>query len=398
MKKAVIIVIDSLGIGAMDDASDYGDSQLCNTLANLAKVKQNIKLPNLQKLGIGNLTVVENVDSNLRPLACYGVLNELSKGKDSTIGHWELAGMVSEKGFNTYPDGFPKEMVSRFLKATGIDGYYGNKPGSGTAIIEEYNMDHKKTGYPIIYTSADSVFQIAVNTAIVSLETLYSWCEIARQLLDEGYNCSRVIARPYRETDKGLERESSARRDYSVPPPAGSLLDRVVAAGGRVTAVGKIEDLFVGQGITHSIHTGDNSIGLATTISLLESNVEYKTFELMPVESPKMELIFVNLVDTDMIFGHRRDPMGYALALEEIDRELGKIIPLISAEDLLIITADHGCDPTASGTDHTREKVPFLMYNPQLNAIDLGEKVSFTYVATIVANWLGIEKDISWVN
>jgi phosphopentomutase len=397
MKKAVIIVIDSLGIGAMADAHDYGDSHLCNTLANLAKAKENIKLPNLQRLGIGNLTVVENVHPNSKPMASYGVLNELSKGKDSTIGHWELAGLVSKKGFNTYPEGFPKEMMTRFLEATGCTGYYGNKPASGTDIIEEYNLEHKKTGHPIIYTSGDSVFQIAVNTAIVNLETLYSWCEIARQLLNEGYNCSRVIARPYIETDEGLERENSARRDYSVPPPTGSLLDKVIDAGGRVTAVGKIEDLFVGKGITHSIHTGENSIGLATTISLLESNVDYGAFELMPIESPKIELIFVNLVDTDMIYGHRRDPIGYALALEEIDRELGKIIPLISTEDLLIITADHGCDPTASGTDHTREKVPFLMYNPELNAIDIGEKASFTYVATMVANWLGVEKNISWV-
>jgi len=261
MKRAIIIVIDSLGIGAMSDSLDYGDSFECNTLSNLSKVKKDIKLPNLQSLGLGNLTNIENVSPIHNLLGSHGILNELSKGKDSTTGHWEIAGLVSEKGFETYPDGFPGDLMTRFLKAIGCAGFYGNKPASGTAIIEEYNAEHVITGFPIIYTSADSVFQIAVNTDIVDLETLYSWCQIARCLLDDGYNCSRVIARPYIQNNESLIRLNSERRDYSVPPPYGSLLDKVVASGGRVVAVGKIEDLFVGHGITHSIHSGAGLCG-----------------------------------------------------------------------------------------------------------------------------------------
>lgn len=398
MKRAVIIVIDSLGIGAMSDAAAYGDAPECNTLANLSLACGGLQLPHLARLGIGHLTQVAGVPPVEQPIAEYGVMEEASRGKDSTTGHWELAGIVSEQGFKVYPDGFPAAMLQEFIDQTGCGGYLGNIPASGTAIIDQYHEEHLRTGYPIIYTSADSVFQIACDVDRIPLEVLYNWCATARAILDKGYNCSRVIARPYKAVADGLKRLGELRKDYSVPPPEGSVLERIVQAGGRVIAVGKTEDLFVSKGITHAIHTGSNYEGLKRTIALLKNEIPLPDIQLDTHHNNEsgIELIFTNLVDTDMIFGHRRDPKGYGRALEEIDASLAQILPLIGKDDLLIISADHGCDPTAAGTDHTREKVPLLIYNPALKAGNLGTKPSFTYVAGRVAEWLAVDADPSW--
>lgn len=400
MKRAIIVVIDSLGIGAMGDAPKYNDLLSCNTLGNLSIACGGLRLPTLERMGLGNLTMVHGVPYNETPIASYGSMEEASQGKDSTTGHWEIAGIISKEGFKVYPHGFPLELLQRFVSITGCGGYYGNKPASGTNIIEEFHQAHKKTGYPIIYTSADSVFQIACDIDCVPLDVLYYWCETARALLDDGYDCSRVIARPYKESETGLERMGDCRKDYSVPPPPGSLLELIIQNGGRVTAVGKTEDLFVSRGVSHSIHTGSNLKGLETLISLLNNEINYELIKVKEVgnQSTSKELIFVNLVDTDMIYGHRRDPHGYASALEEIDKYLHRIISLIGDDDLLIITADHGCDPTAPGSDHTREKVPLLIFNPRIPVTSLGIKPSFSFVARRVAEWLSVVPSAAWAD
>ena len=399
MKRALILIIDSLGVGAMPDAPEYNDLLENNTLSNLARDNGGISLPNLGEMGIGNITEVKGIVPTDKPTASFGKMKELSKGKDSTTGHWEIAGLVSEHGFDTYPKGFPDDLMKRFVELTNCGGYYGNKPASGTAIIDEYHSQHKETGFPIIYTSADSVFQIACDVAVVPIDKLYKWCEIAREILDDGYNVSRVIARPYKETPQGLERIGSQRRDLSVPPPNGSLLELVSHAGGRVIGIGKTEDLFVGKGITHSIHTGSNLEGLEKTISVLREEVDLKEIALNGVENNVgHSLIFTNLVETDMNFGHRRDVKGYANALEDIDRYIPSILDGMKEEDLLIITADHGCDPPAPGSDHTREMVPLLVYSKSGKAKDLGTKESFNYVARIISEWFDLKPDPNWVS
>ncbi len=399
MKRVIIIVIDSLGVGAMKDAPKFGDRLSCNTLGNVAKFNGGLQLPNLSKLGLGNIIDVMGVPKEDAPLATYGKMLEVSHGKDTTTGHWELAGLILDTAFKTYPNGFPNELMDLFVKETKCGGYFGNKPASGTAIIEEYHTLHNQTRYPIIYTSADSVFQIAANIDVVPLEVLYSWCEIARTLLNQGYHCSRVIARPYQETPEGLKRIGEKRKDYSVLPPTGSILDKIKSNNGQVLGIGKIKDIFLGQGITHSIKTGSNKEGLESTIAALSRSLDIDNYAVCSENiTPDKELIFTNLVDTDMLFGHRNDPKGYGSALEEIDNYLEKIIPLIKEDDLLIITADHGCDPTEPGTDHSREMVPLLMYNPAIESTNLGTKSSFTYVANKVANWLDVPTNPSWVN
>jgi len=390
MKRVIILVIDSLGVGAMPDANKYGDSSACNTLSNVSSFNGGLNLPALQSLGIGNVTHVQGVPPNDKPIASVGRMLEKSEGKDTTTGHWELAGLVLDKPFQVYPDGFPGELMDKFVSETGCKGYYGNYPASGTAIIEKFNSDHKVTAYPIIYTSADSVFQIACNVEIVPLDTLYVWCEIARSLLGDEYNTSRVIARPYKEAPTGLMRLAGQRKDYSVMPPHPTLLNMIEKNNGRVIAVGKIEDIFVGSGITHAVHTGSNKEGLDLFLSLTRGEYDIEKISLSDrvVDSRDQELIFINLVDTDMLYGHRNDALGYGRALEEIDCYLAKILPQLGDDDLLLITADHGCDPTQKGTDHTREMVPIIEYGSSITPVDLGEKSSFTYVARRSAEWL----------
>ena len=399
MKRAIILVIDSLGVGAMEDAPDYGDSLTCNTLSNLAKASDGLRIPTLQSLGLGNITTVQGAPPTEKPVASFGRMLEASAGKDTTTGHWEMAGIVLDKPFKTYPNGFPQDLMMQFIKEAGCSGYLGNVPASGTAIIDEFDTEHQSTGRPIIYTSADSVFQIACDVNIVPLEILYKWCEIARNLLNNGYGVSRVIARPYQQSPTGLQRIAAHRKDYSVLPPKGTLLDSICDENGRVIAVGKIEDIFLGAGISHSIHTGSNQEGLEVMRALIRQEINLNEFVISQSTSfdEKAELIFVNLVDTDMLFGHRRNPKGYAKALEEIDGYLAEFLELLTEDDLLIITADHGCDPTAPGSDHTREMVPLIRYVKNEEGINLGTKSSFTYISTTVADWLGTSQQLSWV-
>ena len=390
-KRAVIIVIDSMGIGAMPDHADFGDTDKCNTLKNVCAFNNGLDVPVLEAMGIGNIQDFKGINKTATPIAQYGTLQEKSKGKDTTTGHWEIAGLISEKPFATFPNGFPKELIDKFVEETNCGGILANIPASGTAIIEELNEEHHKTKFPIVYTSADSVYQIAVDTDLIPLETLYKWCKIARRLLDEGnYNTARVIARPYKIIDGKPTRISKDRRDYSMEPPKDTVLDKIKKSGSKVIGIGKIEDIFSKKGITHAIHTGSNKEGLELTIKALKNELplEKMKYEGVEITDDTREMIFTNLVDTDMLFGHRNNAEGYGKAIEEIDDYLEEILPLITENDLLIVTADHGCDPTVEGTDHTREYVPVLYYSKGIEPKDLGLTLGFDSKAKRVSDWL----------
>ncbi len=389
MKRAIIIVIDSMGIGAMDDCRDFGDIPECNTLKNVCKFNGGLRVPNMQKMGLGNIQDFEGIARVENPVAKYGTMIEKSKGKDTTTGHWEMAGLISEKPFSTYPNGFPKELIEKFIQETDCKGVLANRPASGTAIIAELNKEHHGTKFPIVYTSADSVFQIAVDTDLIPLETLYEWCEKARKILDEGgYNVSRVIARPYKVIDGTPTRISKDRRDYSMVP-SHTILNDIKDKGGKVIGIGKIEDIFSKSGITHAVHTGSNKEGLELTLKAVKNELD---LEKISYEKGKtygdFSLIFTNLVDTDMLYGHRNDAKGYGKAIEEVDTYIEDIVQAMYNEDLLIITADHGCDPTVAGTDHTREKVPVLVYSKNIKPENLGVIEGFDYVANQVKKHL----------
>lgn len=373
-KRAIIVVIDSMGIGAMPDSLDFGDDSTVNTLCNLAKASGGLNVPNFEKMGLGNIKDIEGVKKTNSPIAEYGIMKAKSKGKDTTTGHWEIAGLVLDNPFKTYIN-FPDELIEKFIQKTNCGGILGNLPASGTKIIEELNDKHHKTKFPIIYTSADSVFQIAVDIDIIPIETLYEWCKIARELLDEGYGISRVIARPYKIIDGKPTRIGSLRHDYSVAPPKDTLLDEIVKNNGKVYAIGKIKDIFTGKGISESKPTGGNTEGLIATLDAIQNKKDFS-------------LIFTNLVDTDMLYGHRRDYSGYKKAIEEVDSYLPKFIQNMDEDDLLIITADHGCDPTYKGSDHTREMVPVIIYGENKGYI--GTKESFTYVSERIKQWLNL--------
>ena len=392
MKRAIILVIDSMGIGAMPDCKEFIDIPECNTLANICKFNKGLSLPNMAKLGLGNIQDFEGVPKETSPIGQYGTLQEKSKGKDTTTGHWEIAGLVSEKPFATFPQGFPEKLVNDFIQETKCGGILANRPASGTAIIEELNDEHHKTKFPIVYTSADSVFQIAVDTDMIPLETLYEWCRIARKLLDDGnYHVSRVIARPYKIIDGKPTRIGKDRRDYSVEPTGETMLDRIKESGGEVVAIGKIEDIFSKAGITHAIHTGSNKEGLELTIKAVKDELDLNSikYESTPKDmKPNKSLIFTNLVDTDMLYGHRNDPEGYGKAVEEVDKYAGMIMDCMKDDDLLVITADHGCDPTVPGTDHTREYVPVLYYRKGIEPKDLGLQLGFDNISKEITNWI----------
>lgn len=373
MKRAIVIVIDSMGIGAMDDCTEFKDVPECNTLKNVCEFNGGLHVPNFEKMGLGNIQDFKGIAKCENPIAQYGTMLEKSKGKDTTTGHWEMMGLVSEKPFATFPNGFHAEIVDKFINETNCKGILANRPASGTAIIEELHEEHHKTGFPIVYTSADSVFQIAVDTDFIPLETLYKWCETARKILDE-YNVSRVIARPYKIIDGKPTRISKDRRDYSMVP-SHTVLNDLEKAGLKILGIGKIEDIFSKSGITHAVHTGSNKEGLELTLDAIKQQLD-KSF------------IFTNLVDTDMLYGHRNDAKGYGKAIEEIDTYINDIINAMQEEDLLIITADHGCDPTVEGTDHTREKVPVLVYSKTNQGGNLGTIIGFDYVAKLVKDYL----------
>lgn len=390
MKRAIVIVIDSMGCGAMPDAAEFKDLATCNTLAHVAQANGGLNVPNLEKMGLGNIIDVQGVAKKQDYTAQYGILQEISKGKCTTTGHWEMMGLILDNPFKVYTEsGFPKEIIDEFVKRTGCGGVLGNKAASGTAILEELHEEHEKTKKPIVYTSADSVFQIAMNIDVVPLETLYEYCKIARELLNEVSNVSRVIARPYQLVDGKPKRVSKYRRDYSVVPFKKTLCNEVVENNGYVYGIGKIEDIFVGSGITHAIHTGSNKEGLELTLEAVKSKLPKAELKVADcVESPDKYLIFTNLVDTDMLFGHRNDAIGYAKAIEEIDTYIDKIQENMTDEDILVITADHGCDPTVPGTDHTREQIPLLIYGKQIKPENLGTRVGFNYIANRVKDWL----------
>lgn len=376
--RCIIIVLDSVGIGELPDAADYGDAG-CNTLAHVAEAVGGLDVPNLARMGLGNIAPIMGVDPADHPAGCFGKMAEISKGKDTTTGHWEMAGIVSEQAFPVYPNGFPEDVVERFESKIGRK-ILGNKPASGTEIIKELGDEHVQTGNPIVYTSADSVFQIACHEDIVPVEQLYEWCAIAREMLVAPHNVQRVIARPF-VGEPGAFTRTERRKDFSLEPPGGTILDAVTLSGGEVIAVGKIGDIYAGKGITRSIHTGNNREGIGAIIAA--------------VASGEGSLIFANLVDFDMLYGHRNDPQGYASALREFDCALSAIIDALGERDVLFITADHGCDPTTPGTDHTREYVPLIVCGKGVaKGVDLGVRPCFCDLSATTADLLGIEDDL----
>jgi phosphopentomutase len=373
--RILLLVLDSLGIGELPDANEYGDEG-SNTLAHIS-LAVDLYLPNLEKMGLGLLGDFRGIRRASRPSASYGVLSERSKGKDTTTGHWEMMGIILEEPFPTYPKGFPDEIIAKFKRAIDRD-ILGNIPASGTEIIKVLGNEHLRTGKPIIYTSADSVFQIAAHEEVIPLEELYEICKIARKILVSSHNVSRVIARPFVGRPGSFTRTSN-RRDFSVDPPKGTLLDKMKEAGLDVVGIGKIEDLFAGQGITKAIHITDNMDGVDHLINEMDNT--------------NKGLIFTNLVDFDTLYGHRNDPAGYARALVEFDQRLPEITSRMRDRDILIITADHGNDPTTPSTDHSREYVPLLVYGKEIKAgVDLGTRKTFADIGQTIAEIFKMER------
>ncbi|KJB87910.1 phosphopentomutase [Paenibacillus sp. E194] len=369
--RIAVIVLDSVGIGELPDASQFGDAGT-HTLGHIIEHKPSIKLSNLQRLGLGNIADLGSLKAAECPEGVYGKMAEISVGKDTMTGHWELMGLRITSPFNTYPNGFPKELIEAFEQETGRK-VLANKPASGTEILDEYGEEQLATGSWIVYTSADSVFQIAAHEDIIPLDELYRACEIARKLtLCEPHTVGRVIARPYVGKPGAFTRTPN-RHDYAIKPPANTVLNLLQQAGKDVISVGKINDIFSGEGISASYPTKSNAHGIDTTIELLDQSFE--------------GLLFVNLVDFDSLYGHRRDPAGYAKALEEFDAALPKMMDRIGPDDLLVITADHGNDPTHTGTDHTREYVPLLLYSPSLHAgQSLGVRTTYADLGATIAD------------
>lgn len=394
VNRVIWIVLDSVGMGELPDASEFGDAG-ANTILHTVQVNHGLLLPNLQKLGYGNIDGMQGIESVEAPIGAYGRLQEISRGKDTTTGHWEMVGIHTTQPFPTYPNGFPESVIQAFLQETGLGGYLGNCVASGTQIIEELGDEHIRTGYPILYTSADSVFQIAACEDVIPPERLYEICQIARRILVGEHNVARVIARPFvlnpdwdeskRDgTKKGTVipkyLRTSNRRDFSRKPQEDNLLSYMKIAGMNVAAVGKIEDIFDKVGITEAIHTKDNMDGMDRTIEYMRAISD--------------GLIFTNLVEFDSKWGHRRDAVGYGMGLEAFDRRLPEVMEEMTEQDLLVITADHGCDPTFRGTDHTREYVPMLWYS-KAKAFQSGRNlhtgISFVVIGQTIADILGVK-------
>ncbi|MDN5344893.1 MAG: phosphopentomutase [Clostridia bacterium] len=376
LDRVTLIVLDSVGVGELPDAGRFGD-QGSNTLGNIAATID-LHLPNLARLGLGNIIPLRGIPPAATPGAAWGKMASRSAGKDTTSGHWEIAGLILERPFPLYPHGFPPEIIEPFTRAIGR-GVLGNKPSSGTVIIEELGAEHLRTGFPIVYTSADSVFQIAAHEEVIPVQELYRYCQIARQLLTGEHAVGRVIARPF-VGEPGHFIRTDRRQDFSLEPPRLTLLDVITAAGLPVMAVGKIKDIFAGQGINRWIHTHDNMDGVDQTCNFMRE--------------VGRGLIFTNLVDFDMRFGHRNDVAGYAAALEAFDRRLPELIAALNENDALILTADHGCDPTTPSTDHSREYVPLLVYGNHIRPVDLGVRPTFADLGATVAELLGVPYDL----
>lgn len=380
--RVIVVVLDGAGVGALPDADLYGD-QGSNTLKHVLEKHQGLNLENLYSLGLASILELKG-ENRFQLLKCcsYGKMKPLSPGKDTTSGHWELAGLVLEKSFPVYPEGFPKPVIRAFEEAIGRS-VLGNIAASGTEIIKELGLEHLKTGFPIVYTSADSVFQIAVHDQVAPLETLYRWCELARTILDGEHAVGRVIARPF--TGKpGAFTRTAKRRDFSLEPPGDTLLDLVVRAGKSVAVIGKVSDIFAHRGVSRKRPGGNNDAIAADLMDLIEKQ--------------EGDLVWATFGDFDTVYGHRNDSAGFASALEKFDIKLAELLAALTAGDLLFITADHGCDPTFPTTDHTREYVPLLLYRPDFNfqAADqnLGVLCSYADLAATAANWLKIEKPL----
>jgi phosphopentomutase len=372
LDRVILIVLDSCGCGAAPDAKAYGDDG-ANTLGNMSVKLGGLTLPHLQGLGLGHLTTILGVPPVAAPRGAFGKMREQSAGKDTTTGHWEMAGLQVDTAFPTFPEGFPAEMMQRFEQAIGR-GTLGNKTASGTEIIEELGPEHLKTGKPIIYTSADSVFQIAAHEEVISVEELYRISEIARKLCDE-LPVARVIARPF-VGEPGKFKRTYNRRDFSMPPPTATILDSIADAKLPVVGVGKIWDIFAGRGVTENIHSEGNNDGCDRT--------------LQAMDKVERGLVFTNLVDFDMLYGHRRDPAGYYRALQEFDAFLPRLQAKLGPRDLVMITADHGNDPTYRGTDHTREFVPLIAMSARAAGHDLGTRMGFYDIAQTLADGFGL--------
>ncbi len=370
--RVFLIILDGVGIGQLPDAHKYGDVG-SNSLGNTQRAV-GLNLPTLESMGLGRIAPLGSVRAVERPQAAWGKLQPRSPGKDTTIGHWELAGIVLEEPFPTYPEGFPQELVERFQEAIGRKTL-GNRPASGTQIIEELGAKHLATGWPIIYTSADSVFQIAAHEELISPEKLYEICQIAREILTGPHAVARVIARPFVGEEGNFQR-TEGRRDFSLAPPGPTLLDDVKARGQAVIAVGKIEDIFANRGITESYHTTDSRSTMEQVLKLARESWQ--------------GLLFANCIDTDMIWGHRNDPEGYAQSLAMVDEKLAELLPALGDEDVLLIASDHGCDPTTESTDHSREYTPLLVWGKGVEPKGLGTRF-FSSVGATAAEILGVE-------
>lgn len=376
IKRVFLVVLDSVGIGALPDAALYGDEG-SNTLKTCCGVT-GFSIPNLQKMGIFNIDGIDYAEDEKFPVAAFGRCAEASKGKDTTTGHWEICSLISEKPFPTYPNGFPCEIISEFEKQTGRS-VLCNKPYSGTKVIVDYGKEHIQTGNLIVYTSADSVFQIAAHEDIVPIDLLYHYCKIARKILKDEHAVGRVIARPFRGMYPNFER-TAERHDFSLVPPGKTLLDVLFKNDFDVISIGKIYDIFAGKSLRKSYPTTSNTHGMELTKTMLSVNFE--------------GLCFTNLVDFDMIYGHRNDTEGYAKALMEFDLWLGDFIKEMRSDDLLIITADHGCDPATESTDHSREYIPLLIFGEKVKSVNLGTRSSFADIGKTIADIFGVDNDL----
>jgi len=375
MRRALIIVLDGAGAGEAPDSALYGDAG-ADTLGHVARAAGGLDIPNLERLGFGNIDEFPGVSRKSSPPASYGKMKEISAGKDTITGHWEMMGIVNEKPFPTYPEGFPSELIKKFEARIGTKTL-GNKPASGTEIIEELGKEHLRTGYPIVYTSADSVFQIAAHERAIDIEDLYKMCKIARELLTPPHQVNRVIARPFTGSKGDFRRIGEKRKDFALPPPESTVIDALAERGIKVYSVGKVSEMFAMRGFTETVKYKGNMDGMEKTKALIK-------------EKKEDSLFFVNLSDFDTLWGHRNDALGFAKALSEFDSALGEILPLLDKNDYLFITADHGCDPLHPGTDHTRELVPALFYNQGLKGKGLGLREGFMDLGKTVAEIFGV--------
>jgi len=375
IRRCIVIVLDGVGIGEAPDAAAYGDTG-SNSLANTARVVGGLKVPNMQALGLGNISIIPGVLPQGITSGAYGKMQELSAGKDSVTGHWELMGIHTKQPFPTYPDGFPPEVIQRFTELTGLE-VLGNKAASGTEIIRELGEEHVRTGKPIVYTSADSVFQIAAHEEVIPLPELYRICEISRQMLTGEHAVGRVIARPFLGQSADTFQRTEHRRDYPLLPETPTMLDRAIEAGYQVCATGKIDDLFGHRGVSKTHHTVDNTESVEGLLRFLEEDFT--------------GIIMSNLIEFDMIYGHRNDPAGYARKLEEFDAYIPRIQALMRPTDVAMIVADHGVDPTTLSAAHSREYIPLLVFGPRVRgSVNLGTRSTFADVAASIAEWLDL--------